>query len=101
MADPAGADVHDRAIRLAADLQKIRVAEPGSALHVEHLRQISLLAGLADRNNITDLDVQEIGPVHELHAEPFKLVQLYCFGSGVQRRGGGYRLTCVRAINRP
>ena len=36
-----------------------------------------LLAGLADRNNITHLDVQEIR-LHRLGAELFKLVQLYC-----------------------
>ena len=42
----------------------------------EHLRQISLLAGLANRHHITDLDVQEIRP-HQPGAESFRLVRAY------------------------
>ena len=78
LGDPAGADVHHRAVRLSADLQEIGVSGPGSAFHIEHLRQVSLLAGRLHGHHVADLDVQEIGPVHELHAELFKLVQLYC-----------------------
>ena len=78
MSDPAGADAQHGAVGLSADLQKVRVGCPGPAFHVEHLRQVGLLAGLVDRHHVADLDVQEIGPVHELHAEPFKLVQMYC-----------------------
>jgi len=78
LGDPAGADVHHRAVGLSADLQKVRVAEPGPAFHIEHLGQVGLLAGLVDRHHIADLHVQKIGPVHELHGEPFELVQLYC-----------------------
>ena len=81
--DPAGADVHHRAVRLSADLQEVGVGGSGTAFYVEHLGQIGLLAGLVDRHHVADLDVQKIGPVHELHAEPFRLVRLYCYATSI------------------
>ena len=84
MGDPAGADVHHRAIGLAADLEKVRIAEPGSTLHVEHLGQIGLLPWLVNGHHIADPHVQKIGPVHELHAEPFKLVQPYYYSLSIK-----------------
>ena len=43
MGDPAGADVHDRAVGLSADLQEAGVGCPGSAFYVDGLRQIRRL----------------------------------------------------------
>ena len=37
LGDPAGADVHHRAVRLAAHLQEIGVSGSGFALHIDHL----------------------------------------------------------------
>ena len=57
LGDPAGADVHHRAVGLSADLQKVWVGCPGPALHIEHLGQVGLLAGLMYRHHVADLDV--------------------------------------------
>ena len=45
LGDPAGADAHHCAVRLAADLQEIGVSGSGSTFDIEHLSQVSLLAG--------------------------------------------------------
>ena len=61
------------------------------------MRQVGLLAGRLHGHHVTDLDVEEIR-LHRLGAEPFRLVQLYCFGSG--RVGAISRSARPRALVR-
>ena len=75
----AGADAHHRAVRFAAHLKEVRIAEAGTTFYVQNLGQICLLAWLVNGHHIADLHVQKIGSVHEFHAEPFNLVQVYYY----------------------
>ena len=62
MGDPAGADVHHRAVGFADHLQKIWVSCSGTALDIDDLSQIRrLVAGALHSNAITHLHVKNSG----------------------------------------
>ena len=85
LGDPARADVYHHAVGLSADLQKVRIAEPGPAFHIEHLGQVGLLSGLVDHHHVAHLDVQETWP-HRLRGEFFKPIRLACTTVSANRR---------------